>query len=64
VPLRHHQLADGDPLPGEQVQLAAVLHQPAGGGQLGVDAHAGALLGRQPLVVHRPPVRPQESAGY
>jgi hypothetical protein len=52
---RHDDLADGDARCGEQVHVLAVLHLPSGGGELLVDADAGALLGSEPVVVHSAP---------
>jgi len=40
-------LTHGDPLAGVQVEALAVLHRPAGIGQLAVDQHTRPLLGRE-----------------
>ena len=55
VPGRQDDLADRHARAGEQVELPAVLHEPAGRAELRVDADAGSLLGLQPLAVHGDP---------
>lgn len=52
---RQHDLADGDAALAAQLHAGDVLDEPAGGGELLVDEHAGALLGSQPRVVHIAP---------
>jgi hypothetical protein len=50
VALAHGELAHGDALRGEEVQVLAVLHGPAGRGELAVDLDPRPCLGSEVAV--------------